>query len=51
MLKNKIVSLFILIIMLSSFLPTKAAETNINISPVVQVISYYDIYGKYPMMM
>lgn len=44
-------SLFILMIMLSSFFPTKANETNINISPVVQVISYYDIYGKYPMMM
>lgn len=27
------------------------AQDSINISPVVQVISYYDIYGKYPMMM
>ncbi len=51
MIKNKIVSLFILVVMLSSFMPTKAAETSINISPIVQIISYYDIYGKYPMMM
>ncbi len=51
MLKNKIISLFIMIVMLSSFMPTKAAETSINISPIVQIISYYDIYGKYPMMM
>ncbi len=51
MLKNKIVSLFILVVMLSSFMPTKAAETSINISPIVQIISYYDVYGKYPMMM
>lgn len=50
MLHNKIVSLFILVIMLSSFMPVKA-ETSINISPIVQIISYYDIYGKYPMMM
>jgi hypothetical protein len=51
MLKNKIVSLFILVVILSSFMPTKAAETSINISPIVQIISYYDVYGKYPMMM
>lgn len=51
MLQNKIVSLVILVVMLSGFMPTKAAETNINISPIVQIISYYDVYGKYPMMM
>ncbi|NDK08578.1 hypothetical protein EOM39_05055 [Candidatus Gracilibacteria bacterium] len=51
MLQNKIVSLVILVVMLSSFMPTKASETNINISPIVQIISYYDVYGKYPMMM
>lgn len=28
-----------------------AEESQVNISPIVQVISYYDIYGKYPQMM
>lgn len=51
MLRNKIMSLFIMIILLTSFIPTKAAETTVNISPIVQIISYYDIYWKYPMMM
>jgi S1-C subfamily serine protease len=37
--------------MFTSFIPAKAAETNLNISPIVQIISYYDIYGKYPMIM
>lgn len=51
MIKNRIISLFIMIIMFTSFIPAKAAETNLNISPIVQIISYYDIYGKYPMIM
>lgn len=53
MLKKKIASLFIMIILFLSFTPANALETptTINISPIVQVISYYDIYGKYPMMM
>lgn len=42
----------LLILLVFCFWPTQVRATDsINISPVVQIISYYDIYGKYPMMM
>lgn len=40
------------LVLILGFLPiVKASESKINISPIVQVVSYYDIYGKYPRMM
>jgi len=48
--KNKFLILFSIFWIISNIWYTKA-EGEINISPIVQIISYYDIYWKYPQMM
>jgi hypothetical protein len=51
MVRQKLFSFSIIFFSILSFYQAKAAESTINISPIVQIISYYDVYGKYPMMM
>jgi len=51
MIKNKLFSSFIVFLLLFVFNSAKAVDSTINISPIVQIISYYDVYWKYPMMM
>jgi|GEM_PF-1263900 len=52
---NKAQKIYILVLNVFLFFGfssiVSANETKLNISPIVQIISYYDIYGKYPRMM
>jgi len=46
-----IVSLVFFFFLQSISLNTFAEDKKLNISPIVQVISYFDVYGKHPKMM
>lgn len=49
--KKFIISLVFILLLQSLNITAFAEDKKLNISPIVQVISYFDIYGKHPKMM